>query len=1164
MPVRSLSISRALISRSSIGWLIGGILTAVVPTAALHAQSDYATPYTFTTLAGTVSIPVLFGGSADGTGSAAQFENPAGVAVDPLGNVYVADLANNTIRKVTPAGVVTTIAGTPAYAGYADGTGSAAQFHNPFGVAVDSTGNIYVADTGNSAIRKITSSGVVTHLAGSNTFGVGSADGVGSAALFDTPEGIAVDNAGTIYVADTYNSTIRKVTPAGVVTTFAGTAGVMGIVDGTGSAAQFYRPTGIAIDSAGNIYVTDLDTIREITPAGVVTTIAGTPGISLYADGTGSAALFNYPWGVAVDSTGNVYVADNGDNTIRKITSGGVVTTIAGTAGTTGSADGTGSAALFRFPQGIAVDNAGNLYVADGGNDTIREGTLAAGPPGAPIGVSVVPGNDQATVIFTAPIDTGYTITGYTVTATPSSGSPITATGSSSPITVTGLSNGVAYTFTVTATNSAGTGPASSPTPAITPELPPIYWSIQSPSGLTDAIWGVTYANGTFAAVTSLGKVLTSADGLAWSSQTAAQGTLLESIAYGNGTWVIVGDMGTILVSTDLKTWVSANIATTNRLNSVLYNGSTWMAVGEADTIIISTDAINWTVVPIPPSQGNSGGNAFGISGFLRGITWDEYTENGPEFLVSGSASGNNSPPYGNYSGGTVLNVSFLNVEPGSTGPGVTTFNWYYGLGTLPEPGAPVEAILSEPDSPGLDMFVGVGDAGVMVAFPNPTSPPNTPSITYRGLTYGNGYWVVAGGDDLTGGDATILTSEDGVNWTRDYSATVAMLDSAELLSAAYSPTLQRFVVTGTGGTILVSNAAAAAGAVPIIPTQPVGGTIAFGANTTLSIVASGTPTPTYQWQVDGVNISGATSSSYVTSMPGTYTVVVTNSHGSVTSSPAVLTAATRLANISCRALVGTNANIEIAGFVITAPPGTTEQVLVRAAGPALAQFGVSGFLAQPVLTLFSASGSQVAANTGWSTAPNASDIAAAFATTGAFAFLSGSADSALLVSLPPGAYTAQISGLNGTAGVALAEVYEVRSGDAELINISTRAFVGGGANVEIGGFVVTGSQPAKVLIRGIGPALTQFGVTGVLMNPSLTVADSSGNTVASNTGGWATNTNAAAINSEMAAVGAFNLPPTSADSALLLTLPPGAYTAVVSGTNGTTGVALVEVYQAP
>jgi hypothetical protein len=136
MPVRSLSISRALISRSSIGWLIGGILTAVVPTAALHAQSDYATPYTFTTLAGTVSIPVLFGGSADGTGSAAQFENPAGVAVDPLGNVYVADLANNTIRKVTPAGVVTTIAGTPAYAGYADGTGSAAQFHNPFGVAV--------------------------------------------------------------------------------------------------------------------------------------------------------------------------------------------------------------------------------------------------------------------------------------------------------------------------------------------------------------------------------------------------------------------------------------------------------------------------------------------------------------------------------------------------------------------------------------------------------------------------------------------------------------------------------------------------------------------------------------------------------------------------------------------------------------------------------------------------------------------------------------------------------------------------------------------------------------------------------------------------------------------------------------------------------------------
>jgi inosine/xanthosine triphosphate pyrophosphatase family protein len=237
--------------------------------------------------------------------------------------------------------------------------------------------------------------------------------------------------------------------------------------------------------------------------------------------------------------------------------------------------------------------------------------------------------------------------------------------------------------------------------------------------------------------------------------------------------------------------------------------------------------------------------------------------------------------------------------------------------------------------------------------------------------------------------------------------------------------------------------------------------------------------------------------------------------------------------------------------------------VLVRGVGPTLSQFGVTGFLAQPVLTLFNSAGNQIATNTGWNTASNAAQIASAITTTGAFALPLDSADSALLISLTPGAYTAEISGLDSTTGVALAEVYEVKSGDPELINISTRAFVNTGSSVEIGGFVVTGSQPAKVLVRAIGPTLSQFGVTGVLAQPSLSVVDSSGNAFASNTG-WSTDANAATVASEMAAVGAFPLPTGSADSVLLLTLTPGAYTAVVSGVNGTSGVALVEVYQAP
>src|SRR5438105_3935529 len=331
-----------------------------------QAQSTYL-PYYFTTFAGNAP-------GGDGTGSQAGFYQPYGVAADSAGNVYVADTNNHTIRKITPAGVVTTLAGLAANSGSTDGTGADARFTYPFGVAVDSAGSVYVADTNNSTIRKITSAGVVTTLAGMAEV-EGSADGTGSAAQFDYPYGIAVDIAGNVYVADTQNDTIRKITPAGVVTTLAGAVGVTGDADGTGSAALFNAPSGIAVDSAGNLYVADTYnfTIRKITSAGVVTTLAGTAGTAGSADGTGSTAQFYYPYGLTADGAGNVYVADTDNNTIRKVTSTGVVTTLAGLAGTFGSANGTGSAARFTYPYGVAVDAAGTLYAADSNNQEIRK-----------------------------------------------------------------------------------------------------------------------------------------------------------------------------------------------------------------------------------------------------------------------------------------------------------------------------------------------------------------------------------------------------------------------------------------------------------------------------------------------------------------------------------------------------------------------------------------------------------------------------------------------------------------------------------------------------------------------------------------------------------------------------------------------------------------------
>ena len=187
----------------------------------------------------------------------------------------------------------------------------------------------------------------------------GSDDGVADAARFYLPRGVAVDNAGNVYVADTSNHAIRKIT--GVVSTLAGLVGNPGGADGTGSAARFNQPRGVAVDNSGNVYVADIanNTIRKITPAGAVSTLAGLAGNPGSADGTGSVARFNNPAGVALDNAGNVYVADTGNHTIRKITSGGVVSTLAGLAGNPGSADGTGSAARFIFPVGLAVDSAG-------------------------------------------------------------------------------------------------------------------------------------------------------------------------------------------------------------------------------------------------------------------------------------------------------------------------------------------------------------------------------------------------------------------------------------------------------------------------------------------------------------------------------------------------------------------------------------------------------------------------------------------------------------------------------------------------------------------------------------------------------------------------------------------------------------------------------------
>lgn len=318
-------------------------------------------------------------GTGGGTGSkdstaTALFSSPADVAVDALGNLYVADYWNNRIQKITPMGAVSTLAGT-GNIGAINGIGQLASFNRPSGIAVDGNGNVFVADAGNNLIRKITTDGTVSTLAGTIA-AVDTGNTVTSQPLFSSPSGVAVDASGNVYVADAGNNRICVINPAGVTRTLTG-KGAAGSNDGPGISATFNNPTGVAVDLSGNVYVADLlnNIIRKVAPDGTTSTIAGN-GDTGSQDGIDTAARFYFPNSLAVDASDNVYVTDDINNLIRKIAPDGTVSTLAGS-GQAGAQNGSGAMASFNDPAGIAVDASGNIFLADANNNLIRKITPA-------------------------------------------------------------------------------------------------------------------------------------------------------------------------------------------------------------------------------------------------------------------------------------------------------------------------------------------------------------------------------------------------------------------------------------------------------------------------------------------------------------------------------------------------------------------------------------------------------------------------------------------------------------------------------------------------------------------------------------------------------------------------------------------------------------------
>ena len=321
------------------------------------------------------------GYGGDGGQATAASLQPESVAMDRTGNLFIADTRNQRIREVTPDGVIGTVAGNGTW-GFSGDKAPAifAQFNYPYDVAVDSMGNLFIADYLNNRIRKVSPYGIITTIAGTGTPGYGGDGGPATSAYLHAPYGVAVDTAGNLFIADSNNERIRKVTPEGVISTVAGTgARGFGGDGGPATSAQFYTPRGIAVDTTGNLFIADINNnrIRKVTPGGVISTVAGNGVRGFGGDGgPATSALLNFPLGVAVDTAGYLFIADSDNNRIRRVTPGGIIATIAGNGVRGFGGDGDqATAAYLNAPIGLAVDAEGNLYIADSGNRCVRKVT---------------------------------------------------------------------------------------------------------------------------------------------------------------------------------------------------------------------------------------------------------------------------------------------------------------------------------------------------------------------------------------------------------------------------------------------------------------------------------------------------------------------------------------------------------------------------------------------------------------------------------------------------------------------------------------------------------------------------------------------------------------------------------------------------------------------
>jgi sugar lactone lactonase YvrE len=961
--------------------------------------------------------------------------------------------------------------------------------------------------------------------------------------------GIVSAGPGLFYIADTGRSTIDKFDPTTLAATvWAGTSGVTGTSDGAGTAAQFNNPTGLAVDGSGDVYVADTasSTIRKISAAGAVTTLAGVPGEPGSTDGVSTAAHFNYPQGVAVDSSGNVYVADTGNSTIRQISPSGSVTTLAGTAGSPGSADGTGAAASFGKPVAIVIDSSGNLFVEDYGAQNLLIRKIAAGAV-VTTPVSLPWNSSMGTGSSNLAIDSSNLL--YLVTYNPLVGPPATLTVASASGVIS--STGLLSSYGFEQFSSVPTGMAF------------------DQSGDMFATEGSSIFEGTYAtgpAITLQPQITISEVDLAYpqTETFAIISVAADSLPGGVLTyqWLLNGNPAPL-------SYVPGYFYVPQPDSYVtLINPET---VGTY-TVLITDSYLGGSIMSDGVALSPASGIVFNSQPQSRTVVV------GQDVSLSVSMGGTFSP----------------------TNQWFPTYQWTFNGAPIPDATGDYYQITNAQVSESGSYAVTVTGQGVSVTSQTAVLTVEPP-FTLAGQPASQ---AVGAGASATFSVTATGTLAPSYQWTLNGAPIVGATAPSYTVSDAQAPSSGAYAVTVTDqGSAVTSQSAfltvTASSGGPVIGTQPQSYTTYPRGTVVLTVAlsssqaqASAAHTATdaasavaYQWYfngsalADGGGISGSQTAALVLSgaatQAGTYVCLIEDSAGSVLSQPSTLAVSAvtdigRLIDVSCRAQAGRGADILIAGFVVGGSGASGSQsLLVRASGPALAPFDVAGTLPDPELQLYSTSSgsSLVATNTGWA---GNSEISSAAAAVGAFPWVdSASHDAALLETLTPGPYTANVTGEAGDSGVALAEVYDATPGGSytlatpRLVNISARVQVGTGGNTLIAGFVIGGSTSKTVLIRASGPALGPFGITGALPDPQLSLFQgNSGGTstlLQSNTG-WGGDAQIAAI---AASVGAFSWGASATpDSALLVTLPPGAYTAQVSGASGDTGVALVEVYE--